>query len=84
MRKFLIRWWYTGNWPVERNEQIVRLWNEKQDKPVAELPPGAYQTYYQDAPVIGPNAFELMYDERLLMLYDLAAEITAEIQARVR
>ncbi len=27
MRKFLIRWWYTPNWPREQNERMIRHLN---------------------------------------------------------
>lgn len=27
MRKFLLRWWYTPDWPREQYERMIRDWN---------------------------------------------------------
>ena len=32
MRKFLIRWWYTSNWPQERTRQTIEEWHIAMDR----------------------------------------------------
>lgn len=36
MRKFLIRWWFTPNWPQDRSLECVIRWNESGSRTVVK------------------------------------------------